>query len=311
MSARKLPLTAITGSFIHRQQVAARSRLGGGQPGFSLNTEIGGTAMRNGRSNHFNHFADGVFFIDLAPVGDAELVSATMARACGLLSGEGPGISSVSIDERLIAALARRKSLLIVDNCEHLVEGVADLLDRILAECAEVSLLASSREALGVEGEQTVPVPSLALPDAAALGRGRGAGAAHAALRLVSGLARRDAARTPGLRPGHAGRSRPGGRQLARCRRLVPGQRLPGPAGEVGHANVRLLVAGSRRLGGPSMASESPCRQPAPGVGRAHRLSPDRRHRQHDKYRECAGARKQRNYACGRQAEPVRDDGAW
>ena len=94
------------------------------------------------------HFADGVFFIDLAPVGDAELVSATMAGACGLSSGEGPGISGVSIDQRLIAALARRKSLLIVDNCEHLVEAVADLLDRILAECAEVSLLATSREAL-------------------------------------------------------------------------------------------------------------------------------------------------------------------
>ncbi len=83
------------------------------------------------------NFADGVFFVDLAPVSDAELVAATMAGACGLLLGEGPGLSGVSLDDRLVAALARRKSLLIVDNCEHLVEAVADLLDRILAECAD------------------------------------------------------------------------------------------------------------------------------------------------------------------------------
>ena len=65
--------------------------------------------------------------------------------------------------------MARRKSLVIVDNCEHMVEAVADLLDHILADCANMTLLATSREALTVEGEQVVPVASLALPDDAVL----------------------------------------------------------------------------------------------------------------------------------------------
>ena len=160
-------------SFIGREAdiSAIRERLAGHR--LVTLTGIGGSgktrlALQVG-ALELGNFADGVFFVDLAPVSDAGLVSATMAGACGLLLGEGPGLSGVSLDDRLVAALARRKSLLIVDNCEHLVEAVADLLDRILAECADVGLLATSREALGVEGEQIVPVPSLALPDDAAL----------------------------------------------------------------------------------------------------------------------------------------------
>ena len=115
------------------------------------------------------HFADGVFFVDLAPVSDANLLAATVASACGLMLGDAAGAGVASFEDRLIEALARRKSLVIVDNCEHMVEAVADLLDHILADCANMTLLATSREALAVEGEQVVPVGSLAMPDDAAL----------------------------------------------------------------------------------------------------------------------------------------------
>ena len=115
------------------------------------------------------NYADGVFFVDLAPISDADLLASTVASACGLLLGDASGAGVASFEDRLIAALARRKSLVIVDNCEHMVEAVADLLDRILADCAKMTLLATSREALAVEGEQVVPVSSLAVPDDAAV----------------------------------------------------------------------------------------------------------------------------------------------
>ena len=115
------------------------------------------------------NYADGVFFVDLAPISDSELLASTVASACGLMLGDASGAGVASFEDRLIAALARRKSLVIVDNCEHMVEAVADLLDRILADCPKMTLLATSREALAVEGEQVVPVSSLAVPDDAAL----------------------------------------------------------------------------------------------------------------------------------------------
>ena len=196
-------------------------------------------------------FADGVFFVDLAPVSDAELVSTTMAGACGLLLGEGPGLSGAALDDRLVAALAHRKSLLIVDNCEHLVEAVADLLDRVLAECAEVRLLATSREALGVEGEQIVPVPSLALPDDAALSPGEAL--ANDAVRLFVERAR---AVKPGFTLGAENRAA----VVEVCRRLdgIP-LAIEFAAARVAHLSVqqialrledrfRLLTGARRRI---------------------------------------------------------------
>ncbi len=115
------------------------------------------------------NYADGVFFVDLAPISDAELLAATVASACGLMLGDATGAGVASFEDRLIEALARRKSLVIVDNCEHMVEAVADLLDHILADCARITLLATSREALAVEGEQVVPVASLTVPGDTAL----------------------------------------------------------------------------------------------------------------------------------------------
>lgn len=110
---------------------------------------------------------DGVFFVDLAPVSDTGIVAQTVAAACGFSLGDAPDAIAGSALQRLVNALAHRRCLLLLDNCEHLVDVVADLADRILPGCPEVALLATSREALGVEGEQIVPVPPLAVPDPA------------------------------------------------------------------------------------------------------------------------------------------------
>lgn len=113
-------------------------------------------------------FPDGVFFVDLAPLADPELVPQTLAAACGLTPGDSALGTARSFTDRLVAALAPRRCLLLVDNCEHLLDASAELLDRLLAGCPHLVLLATSREALGVEGERLLQVPSLAVPDATA-----------------------------------------------------------------------------------------------------------------------------------------------
>lgn len=134
------------------------------------------------------NFTDGVFFVDLAPVSDAALLASTVASACGLVLGVASGEGAASFEDRLVEALARRKSLVIMDNCEHMVEAVADLLDRILTVCDRITLLATSREALAVVGEQVVPVSSLAVPDDAAVTQAQAE--AHDAVRLFIERAR-------------------------------------------------------------------------------------------------------------------------
>jgi predicted ATPase len=106
-----------------------------------------------------------VFFVDLAPVSDPDLLAQTVAAACSsaigdILRGDYGG----SIEDRLLKALATRSLLLIIDNCEHLIDAAAALLDRMLVDCPNVVLLATSREALGIDGEHVVSVPSLTTP---------------------------------------------------------------------------------------------------------------------------------------------------
>src|SRR5690606_5026624 len=66
--------------------------------------------------------------------------------------------------ERLLAALADRRVLLVLDNCEHVVVDVARLAARLLSGCPELRILATSRQALGVTGEALCPLPGLAVP---------------------------------------------------------------------------------------------------------------------------------------------------
>jgi predicted ATPase len=103
---------------------------------------------------------DGVFFVDLAPVTDVAALPAVFAAAVGF-SRLALGTASGRPAEELIDYLSARRALLVVDNCEHVIEACADLVDVILERCPSVSILATSREALNIQGEQVHLVPPL------------------------------------------------------------------------------------------------------------------------------------------------------
>ena len=101
-------------------------------------------------------FPQGVFFIDLAVVSDPDLVGQAVASALRLHMPD----SSV---EGLAGYLAGRRVLLVMDNCEHLLDPCAQLIDTLLARCPDLHVLATSREALGLDGEYAYAVPSLGI----------------------------------------------------------------------------------------------------------------------------------------------------
>ena len=103
---------------------------------------------------------DGVWFVDLAPLADPALVATTVLVALRLHE-----IPRRSVIERLQQHLRTRHLLLVLDNCEHLIASCAELVSAILDAAPHVQVLATSREPLGVSGERTYRVPSLAAPD--------------------------------------------------------------------------------------------------------------------------------------------------
>ncbi len=107
-------------------------------------------------------FSDGVWYVDLAPITDPELVLITAARAFGL--PDQPGRST---NDTLTRFVADRQMLVVLDNCEHLLDASAALIIALLGAGAKLTLLATSREAIGVAGEMGWRVPSLSLADEA------------------------------------------------------------------------------------------------------------------------------------------------
>lgn len=106
-------------------------------------------------------FPDGVWFLDLAPLADPALLPNTLAEVLDL---QQTGGSSLSIPELIISYLGTRTTLIIFDNCEHLIDSCAQLVDSLLKSCERLQILATSREALRVAGERTYRVPSLSVP---------------------------------------------------------------------------------------------------------------------------------------------------
>jgi len=104
-------------------------------------------------------YPDGVWFVDLAPVTDAALVPPMVLTAVG-----GREQSRQSAQQTLIGWLRLKNALLVLDNCEHLLEAVAPLTDQLLRQCARLQILTTSREVLGLSGEAIWRVPSLASP---------------------------------------------------------------------------------------------------------------------------------------------------
>jgi non-specific serine/threonine protein kinase len=105
-------------------------------------------------------FEDGVWLVELASLSDPELVPQAFASVLGVR--EQPGRALI---ETISDHLRVRKLLLILDNCEHLIEACANLAEALLRWCPELHILATSREALAITGEVAWPVPSLSLPD--------------------------------------------------------------------------------------------------------------------------------------------------
>jgi predicted ATPase len=103
-------------------------------------------------------FPDGVFVIELASIGDPAAVPEAAAAVLGII--QQPGLS---LADSIAAALEGRARLLVFDNCEHVLDTAADLIEAILAASATVKVLATSREGLRVVDEQLWPVPSLDL----------------------------------------------------------------------------------------------------------------------------------------------------
>src|SRR5688572_23656957 len=104
-------------------------------------------------------FDAGVWLVELGQLQESSLVVHSVAAALGLReqSGDPPLV-------RLTDYLADRRLLLVLDNCEHLVDAVAKLVDGLLRSCPQLRVLATSREQLGVTGEFTLPVPPLSVP---------------------------------------------------------------------------------------------------------------------------------------------------
>jgi predicted ATPase/class 3 adenylate cyclase len=111
-------------------------------------------------ADSLERFPDGVWLVELAPLSDPGLVQQTVATVLSLKEELGRPIRQTLTDY-----LKDKRLLLLLDNCEHLLDGCARLADVVLRQCPDVTILASSREALGIGGEQAYRVPSLSLPD--------------------------------------------------------------------------------------------------------------------------------------------------
>ncbi|MCP2343750.1 BTAD domain-containing putative transcriptional regulator [Actinomadura rupiterrae] len=141
---------------------------------------------------------DGVWFIPLAPMasggsGDAVAQAVLVALEVPDLLRPAEGRTAPPPLDRLADLLATRRTLLVLDNCEHVLDGVAAAADRVLAAAPEARVLATSREPIGITGETLYPVPSLSLPP---VGADPATALEHAATRL---LADRAAAVRPGF----------------------------------------------------------------------------------------------------------------
>src|SRR5215470_13852903 len=104
-------------------------------------------------------FPAGVGWVELAPVDDPAIAPQAVADGLGVPEVPGQDATTTIADH-----IGDRAVLLVLDNCEHLAATVADLADRLLRACASLSILTTSRELLGVDGEHSWPVPPLSLP---------------------------------------------------------------------------------------------------------------------------------------------------
>jgi predicted ATPase/class 3 adenylate cyclase/DNA-binding CsgD family transcriptional regulator len=105
-------------------------------------------------------FAGGAWCVDLAPIPHPDVIAVTIALALGL--PDQPGRSTL---DNVVRFIGERAMLLLVDNCEHLLDGIAAVITELLARCPNLKALTTSREPIGIAGEVSWRVPSLSLDD--------------------------------------------------------------------------------------------------------------------------------------------------
>lgn len=244
-------------------------------------------------------FADGAWFVDLAPIDDDTFVPGAIATAMGL-----PEHRQGTAEDALVGALGRREALVVLDNCEHLVDTVAHVVELVVHRCPAVTVLATSQEGLGVDGEATFVVRPLREQEAVRLFVERAEAARHGFalsaenVEAVEELCRRldgiplaielAAARVASMNPtailarvderfrllGQGRRARSGqwpGGQVDGPPRRAPRRRPVPVAGD----DARLRVGAARRARRPR-APAPPARDLLPGVRRSGGTTPRR-----------------------------------
>ena len=150
-------------SFVGREREAAEIRALLDRHRLVTLVGVGGTGktrlMLHVAGEVVGKHAEGEWLIELAPLREPGLVVDEAVRALGVQVG--PGQTSMNA---LIDFLRDKDLLLLLDNCEHLIDAAAALAEPLLASCRSLQIIATSREALGISGEATYPVPSLGLP---------------------------------------------------------------------------------------------------------------------------------------------------
>lgn len=151
---------AIADQFPHRRLVTLIGVGGAGKTRLAI--AVGRHLIRE----RVDAVGGGVFFADLSSVTDGAAVPRTVAGAMAMppIASPGSPLESDTVVAEVAAFLRNRRALLIIDNCEHLLDDVADLVDLLLEEAPGLSVLATSREGISLEGEQLVQVRSLSLP---------------------------------------------------------------------------------------------------------------------------------------------------
>ena len=112
-----------------------------------------------------SHYPQRTWVVELAALRDPELIPTIVAEMLGL-----PESGSTSVADELASYLHARPSLLLLDNCEHLIDGCALFVDRLLTSCPELRVIATSREPLRIPGERQYRVPPLDVPNLQDLG---------------------------------------------------------------------------------------------------------------------------------------------
>jgi predicted ATPase/class 3 adenylate cyclase/DNA-binding CsgD family transcriptional regulator len=149
---RKVAIAEVRQSLIDNRLVTLTGAGGSGKT--RLAVEVAGQLT--------TEFGDGVWCVDLSPITDAAVVPATLARTFGL--PDQPGRSPM---DTVVRYVNDRKILLLLDNCEHLLDACGQMVVELLNACDELTIFTTSREPIGVAGEVTWRVPSLALEDEA------------------------------------------------------------------------------------------------------------------------------------------------